>query len=135
MKKILLVMLLFLSGCSIKNKLFTLNIDNREIIVGVLNETIDESIYEEIAFETNKKDEKILSDIKLFLSEVSDISLNGYSLKDRDLKEACAYFNGKYEENACLISKAVKNKNNYVILRSDVLSDNNNIDNLEVHYR
>ncbi|MDO4499813.1 MAG: hypothetical protein Q4B60_00920 [Erysipelotrichaceae bacterium] len=141
MRKLLLIGLLLLSGCSSKVKkedLYRVNVNGIDVTVGY-DSSLDEGIkVEEVNYYTDEKENTYLSDLEFYLSDVSDyVSLDGYDLRN-GIKNTCEHFKGELIEKngtACLISKVVKNRENYVVIYGDLLDDNTDrVDRIEIHY-
>ena len=127
---------LLLFGCGDKKEdYFNLKIGENEIVVGY-DQIIDESLPIEYNINNiNKKD--LVSKITYYCDDLdTDLYLNDYKLVS--IKETCDYFFGDYVEKngySCIFGKRVNNRNNYVIIYSDILSDNlDQIDRIEIYY-
>ncbi len=127
---------LLLFGCGDKKEdFYNLKIGNNEIVVGY-DQGIDESLPIEYSINTiNKKD--VVSKIIYYVDDLNaDLYINDYKLSS--IKETCDYFSGEYFEkngHACMFGRVVKGHDNYVLLYSDILSDNlDQIDRVEIYY-
>ncbi len=138
-KKIIYIapILLLLFGCRAnKEDLYSLSIGNNQIVVGY-----DESILDSLAIEysiSNINKKEVVSKIIYYLADSeNDAYLNGYKLES--IKDTCDYFKGDltYKNgNTCIFGKKIKSHDNYVILYSDILSDDlDNIDRIEIYYQ
>ncbi len=137
-KKILYILpiSLLLLGCGNKKEdFYNLKIGGNEIVVGY-DQSIDESLPIEYSIDTiNKKD--VVSKITYYIGDLDgDLYLDNYKLTS--IKETCDYFSGDYVEkngHSCIFGKRVHNHDNYVIIYSDILSDDlDQIDRIEIYY-
>lgn len=137
-KKIIYIapILLLLFGCNAKKEdFYNLKIGDNEIVVGY-DQSVDESLPIEYSIATiNKKD--VVNKVIYYVDDLdTDLYINDYKLSD--IKETCDYFSGEYIEKngyACIFGNVVKGHDNYVIIYSDILSDDlNQIDRVEIYY-
>ncbi len=137
-KKILYILpfLLFLFGCGNKKEdFYNLKIGDNEIVVGY-DQTINENLPIEYKISNvNKKD--VVTKITYYIDDLeSEVYINGYSIES--IKETCEHFSGDYIEkngHACVFGKMVNGYENYVILYSDILSDDlDKVDRIEIYY-
>ena len=132
---ILPISLLLFSCGSKKEDFYNLKIGTNEIVVGY-DQSIDDSLPIEYSISTiNKKD--VVSKIIYYVGDLDgDLYLDNYNLTS--IKETCDYFSGDYvtkNGNSCIFGKRVHNHDNYVIIYSDILSDNlDQIDRIEIYY-
>ena len=136
-KIILLVLLVFLSSCQRvkRTDFYVLNIGEDSIVVGYDDETFLKDYMDE--YEINE--DAYIDKVVLYLKDVEDsVSIDDYLL-NKGIEETCSDLNGEYLEKngyVCLISKRVNKKDNYVLLYSDILSDDlDEIDRVEVYYK
>ena len=136
-KIILLVLLVFLSSCQKveRTDFYVLNIGEDSIVVGYDDETFIKDYMDE--YEINE--DAYIDKVVLYLKDVEDsVSIDDYLL-NKGIEETCSDLNGEYLEKngyVCLISKRVNKKDNYVLLYSDILSDDlDEIDRVEVYYK
>ena len=137
MKKILLVLcLLLLTGC--KDNYYVLTLNEKTITVGKDTKEVIED--EKIQYETfvDKKENEILKSISFNVEDINKkMKIDEYELT-KGVKETCEDLSGEHSyslNEACLISKTVKNRENYIIIRGNVLNDDvDEIDNITVGY-
>ena len=136
-KIILLVLLVFLSSCQKveRTDFYVLNIGEDSIVVGYDDETFIKDYMDE--YEINE--DAYIDKVVLYLKDAEDsVSIDDYLL-NKGIEETCSDLNGEYLEkngHVCLISKRVNKKDNYVLLYSDILSDDlDEIDRVEVYYK
>ena len=136
-KIILLVLLVFLSSCQKveRTDFYVLNIGEDSIAVGYDDETFIKDYIDEYEIDEDAYIDKVV----LYLKDVEDsVSIDDYLL-NKGIEETCSDLNGEYLEkngHVCLISKRVNKKDNYVLLYSDILSDDlDEIDRVEVYYK
>lgn len=140
LKKLLIILNLFiLVGCSSSREdYYILSFNNESIAVGYddVND-VDTSLLDSFSTISNK-DKNIVSSITVYTSDVGDIYLNG-TILNKGIKETCDVLNGEYGEkngHVCLLSKRVHGHNNYILLYSDILSDDlDKIDHIVVEYK
>ena len=132
---VLAISLLLFACESKKEDFYNLKIGDNEIVVGY-DQSIDESLPIEYRINTiNKKD--VVSKIIYYVDDLdADLYINDYKLTS--IKETCDYFSGEYIEkngHACMFGMVVKGHDNYVLLYSDILSDDlDQIDRVEIYY-
>ncbi len=138
-KKIIYIVpiLLLLFGCRAnKEDFYSLSIGDNQIVVGYDENVLDSLEIEYSISNINKKE--VVSKIIYYLADSeNDAYLNGYKLES--IKDTCDYFEGDltYKNgNTCIFGKKIKSHDNYVILYSDILSDDlDNIDRIEIYYQ
>lgn len=125
-----------LFGCGNKKEdFYNLKIGDNEIVTGY-DQSVDETLPIEYSINTiNKKD--VVSKITYYVGDLDgDAYINDYKLSG--IKESCDYFSGDYIEkngHACIFGKRLNGHDNYVILYSDILSDDlDQIDRIEIYY-
>lgn len=142
MKKILIVLSLFLlTACAAKKEEFyNLKIGEREIVVGYDEDvTIKDLDYiERYTSLLNKKDKYILQSIEIYVDDVDEeMFINDISL-NKGIDETCSLLNGEIINNnskACVINAEIRNKNNTVIIYSNILDDNTDkVDRIVISY-
>lgn len=136
-KRFLLVVLSFvLFGCSAKKEdFYALKVNDKEIVVGY-DQTVEEDIPADYLITSINKKE-VVSKLTYYIDDLNgDTYIDNYKLSS--IKEACDYFSGDYIEkngHACVFGKIVNDHDNYVILYSDILSDDlDQIDRVEIYY-
>lgn len=132
---VLAISLLLFACKSKKEDFYNLKIGDIEIVVGY-DQSVDENLPIEYSINTiNKKD--VVSKIIYYAGDIdASLYINDYKLTS--IKETCDYFSGDYMEkngHSCIFGKRINKHDNYVILYSDILSDDlDQIDRIEIYY-
>lgn len=144
MKKILilLIALLLLCGCAAKKEdYYNLNYDGALIVVGY--DSVDminglDYIDSYTTYINDKEEEKLESIVIYPKDRPAIISIDDTMLND-SIESNCELLNGEMINNngkACVIHKTVDDKENYIIMYGDILSDDiDELDRLEIYYK
>ena len=143
MKKIVLIILLLfmMLGCSPKKEeYYNLTFENTTLAIGYDTVDVLDGLHvNSYTTHLNKKEEKIVDYIEIYLRDLSsqDVYLNDYKLTS--VKNTCSDLNGELVSNngnTCVLHNYLKDTENIVILYGNILSNNNDeIDRIEVSYK
>lgn len=131
-KFLLLLLLLFLSSCSINKKnLFKLNVNGESIYVGYTKISDITSTFDDI--ETNE--DGVITRLTIYINDYSGpIFVNDYLLNDSIIDNVNGY--EWYESNgAYIVEKAISNKVNRMIFYNNILNyDLDKLDHITISF-
>jgi len=135
MKKMLLILCLFLlSSCG--SKYYVLSVGEKNITVGKDDPSVLEGTNIEYETYIDEKDNEILKEIYLIVDSTNEeIKINNKEIAS-SVKETCNELGGEYSYDlteTCLIHKTVNVRENYIIIRGNILNDNvDEVDNITI---
>ena len=143
MKKLFILLSLFLLvSCKYKREdFYMLRYEDKEIVVGydTIEKIEDDENIDDYKYYLNEDDEKIINGIVIYVEDLDNpnIYIDDYLL-DKGIKETCDDLEGEFIEkngHACLISKNVYKRANYILIYGDILDgDIDKINRIEIYY-
>ena len=142
MKKFIIIFtLLLLFGCSPKREdFYNLKVGESLFVVGFDDYIEDNNYINDYSFFEDEKGNKTLDYIELYIDDTNgeDVYIDDYKLEE-NIIDTCSNLNGELVNNngnACVLHKAIKNKENVIIMYIDILDDDTKkLDRLEVIYK
>ena len=144
MKKllVLLIVVLFLTGCKAKKEdYYNLIFEDTTIVVGYdLTDVINDSLHiNSYDYHLNKKEEEILDYLEIYVKDLDNPTIYIDDYKVNGIKNTCSDLNGEIVSNngnSCVLHKTIKDTENIIILHGDILNDDSNVvDRIEVSYK
>lgn len=143
MKKLFILLSLFLLvSCKYKREdFYMLRYEDKEIVVGydTIEKIEDDEDIDDYKYYLNEDDEKIINGIVIYVEDLDNpnIYIDDYLL-DKGIKETCDDLEGEFIKkngHACLISKNVYKRANYILIYGDILDDDiDKINRIEIYY-